>query len=257
MSKLKLGEASRVHQRLCTCWNLGWARAEKWVDREGVTDPRAIGSYKQARTGSNWGVTDPRSAGHGRVLHDSAKSRAEWFCGRWEFFWWNWVDCSRACVCDVVKKQDPCSIYRPMAGIGWESRSCNRSGELTAWAESRRWSGDRRLTRWCHRSILTPHCGWSLPWLQTHHQPRWRSYRRWDLFCSPMNSAPDSVKIRLIAHLRIKISPNSSWYQDQTPIAKLFLYNGSATLLHRPRANSLNFLICRAPKFALINCFQT
>jgi hypothetical protein len=131
MSKLKLREASRVHQRLCTCWNLGWARAEKWVDREGVTDPRAIGSYKQARTGSNWGVTDPRSAGHGRVLHDSAKSRAEWFCGRWEFFWWNWVDCSRACVCDVVKKQDPCSIYRPMAGIGWESRSCNRSGELT------------------------------------------------------------------------------------------------------------------------------
>jgi hypothetical protein len=49
--------------------------------------PRAIGSYKQARTGSNRGVTDPRSAGHGGVLHGSAKNRAEWFCGLCEFFW--------------------------------------------------------------------------------------------------------------------------------------------------------------------------
>jgi hypothetical protein len=49
--------------------------------------PRAIGSYKQATIGSNRGVTDPRSAGHGGVLHDSAKSRAEGFCGLWEFFW--------------------------------------------------------------------------------------------------------------------------------------------------------------------------
>jgi hypothetical protein len=47
---------------------------------------RAIGSYKQARTGSNRGVTDPRSAGHRGVLHGSAKSRVEWFCGLCEFF---------------------------------------------------------------------------------------------------------------------------------------------------------------------------
>jgi hypothetical protein len=86
---------------------LDWARVEKWVDREGVAVAfygaeecscdgtlanfnwsalRAIGSYKQATTGSNRGVTDPRSAGHG-VLHGSAKNRAEWLCGLWEFFW--------------------------------------------------------------------------------------------------------------------------------------------------------------------------
>jgi hypothetical protein len=34
-------------------------------------------------------------------------------------------------VRDVVKKQDPGSIYRPMAGVGWDSRSCNHAGELT------------------------------------------------------------------------------------------------------------------------------
>jgi hypothetical protein len=44
---------------------------------------------------------------------------------------WNWVNCSSACVRDVVKKQDPGSIYRPMAGVGWGSRSCKRAGELT------------------------------------------------------------------------------------------------------------------------------
>jgi hypothetical protein len=87
---------------------LDWARVEKWVDREGVaaafygaeeysgdgtlanfnwSAPRAIGSYKQATTGSNRGVTDPRSAGHGGVLHGSAKNMAEWLCGLWEFFW--------------------------------------------------------------------------------------------------------------------------------------------------------------------------
>jgi hypothetical protein len=128
---------------------------------------------------------------------------------------------------------------------------------LPARAEPRRWSGDRRLTERCHRSILTPRRGWSLPWPQTHPQPRWRYYRRWDLFWSPMNSAPDSVKIRLTSHLRIKLSPNSSWHQDWIPVAKLFFYNGSTTLLHWPRANSLNFSTYRAPKLALIKCSQT
>jgi hypothetical protein len=44
---------------------------------------------------------------------------------------WNWVDCLSARVRDVVKKQDSGSIYRPMAGVGWDSRSCKRAGELT------------------------------------------------------------------------------------------------------------------------------
>ena len=44
---------------------------------------------------------------------------------------WNWVDCSSACVRDVVKKQDLGSIYRPMAGVGWGSRSYKRADKLT------------------------------------------------------------------------------------------------------------------------------
>jgi hypothetical protein len=44
---------------------------------------------------------------------------------------WNWVDCSSARVCDVVKKQDLGLIYRQMAGVGWGSRSYKRTGEFT------------------------------------------------------------------------------------------------------------------------------
>jgi hypothetical protein len=128
---------------------------------------------------------------------------------------------------------------------------------LPARAEPRRWSGDRRLTGQCHHSILTPRRRWSLPWPQTHPQPQWRSYRWWDLFWSPRNSAPDLVKIRLTAQLWIKLSPNSSWHQDLLPVAKLFFYNVSTTLLHCPRVNSLNFSTYRAPKLALMNCFHT
>jgi hypothetical protein len=106
MTKLKLGEASRVHQRLCTRLNLNYARIEKRVDREGVAAafyradecsgdgtlvnfnwlaPRAIESYKQARIGSNWVVTNPRSAGHERVPHGDARNREEGICGLREF----------------------------------------------------------------------------------------------------------------------------------------------------------------------------
>jgi hypothetical protein len=72
--------------------------AEERVDRGGVTAAfygaeersgdetlanfnwsasRAVGGYKQARTGSNQGVTNPRSAGHGGVLHGRAKNTVD------------------------------------------------------------------------------------------------------------------------------------------------------------------------------------
>jgi hypothetical protein len=120
------------------------------------------------------------SAGHGGVLHGSAKNRAEWICGLCEFFWWNWVDCSSACVCDVVKKQDSGSIYRPMAEVWWGSRRCNRAGELTHAVSPRRWSGDRRLTAQRHLNVWMPRRGRFLPRLQTHPHPLWRSYLRRD-----------------------------------------------------------------------------
>jgi hypothetical protein len=47
--------------------------------------PRAIESYKEARTGSNWVVTNPRSAGHERVPHDSARNREGGICRLREF----------------------------------------------------------------------------------------------------------------------------------------------------------------------------
>jgi hypothetical protein len=104
--KLKLGKALRVHQELGTWLSSGRTRIEKRVDREGVAvafyettgcfggraivkfnwpAPIAIVGQRQARTGSNLVGTNPRSAGHGGVLHDSAKNREEGICGLCEF----------------------------------------------------------------------------------------------------------------------------------------------------------------------------
>jgi hypothetical protein len=68
----------------------------------------------------------------------------------------------------------------------WPELDENRGAvtALASWparAEPWRWFSDRGLTGQCHRNILTPRRGWSLPWPQTHPQPWWRSYRRWDL----------------------------------------------------------------------------
>jgi hypothetical protein len=44
---------------------------------------------------------------------------------------WNWVVCTSTRVCDVVKKQRSGSIYRGMAGGGWDSKIFQCTGELT------------------------------------------------------------------------------------------------------------------------------
>jgi hypothetical protein len=85
---------------------LGRIRTEERVDRGGVTAAfyragacsgerllpnfnwsvlRAIGGYKQARTGSNWEVTNLKSADHDGVLHGGVKKREEGICGLREF----------------------------------------------------------------------------------------------------------------------------------------------------------------------------
>jgi hypothetical protein len=97
MLKLKLKEASRVHQRLCTWLNLDLTGIGKWVDREGVRHDvlrddwvfRSLGFGKvqladtvsnmrlrQAKTRGNWVGTDPRRAGHGWVLHGGGSDKS-------------------------------------------------------------------------------------------------------------------------------------------------------------------------------------
>jgi hypothetical protein len=144
---------------------------------------------------------------------------------------WNWVDCSSAHVRDVVKKQDPGSIYRPMAGVGWGSRSCKRAGELTR--AGRAMAMVRRLP--INRAV----------------PPRDISATSQKIFTATADPSPATVAIlsrrdfselwwtvRQPAWFQTAIAPNFMWLLADKSVSKLYSYDSSITLICWSRANS-------------------
>jgi hypothetical protein len=60
----------------------------------------------------------------------------------------------------------------------------------------------------------------------------------------------------LTTRLWIQFSQKISWYQGLIPIAKLFSYSSSTTLLYWLWEKTSRILRCRAPKLASINCIS-
>jgi hypothetical protein len=88
---------------------------------------------------------------------------------------WNWVVCASTRVCDAVKKQRSGSIYRGLAGGGWDLKIFQCAGELTRAARA------TTSVRWTPINWTAPRRGRFLPRPQSDPQPRWRSYPRQDL----------------------------------------------------------------------------
>ena len=120
------------------------------------------------------------------------------------------------------------------------------------WRDGRRWITPAEHRRWRHvRFTLFPALS-----VYTVHESGWRSSTAsyvltWSCSGTVLWESPwDDLR----EQVQVQISPNLLWYQAQTSIAKLFYYKRSTTLLYRLGANSLKFLICRAPKMTQYHC---
>jgi hypothetical protein len=229
----------------------------RWGCHSGVLQSRcvfwwkALVKFQLTGTESNREVTNPKSADHGGVLHGGVKNKEKGNLGL------------RECSSEIepIAQSLRCGMRwrsrTPAQFIGHRPELDEDRGFPIALASLLRggfrwWHGGRRLTGACHLSNFLPRRRGPLPRPPTTHpELRWHPYRRRgaDLHLPPdalYHGNPPSVG--LSEWFETKISPNSIWHQAQTPITKLFLYNGSTTLLYWLGANSLDLSIYRAPK---------